>query len=178
MALKLRTIIKFPAIVNTAVGLAFTKINGVYNFFFDFKTLITLLAIPDASTAKVLVYTPDPNPAVNGTYNLASIATLIASGSLNVQNITSGGPQMINPSANIVLVNQAVGAPITLTLPLGENKIGEVLIVDWKGDSDTNPIDIVTSGSETYQAGLTSWRISGQGASISFKPISNVGYAA
>ena len=96
----------------------------------------------------------------------------------NVQEITNPGPANINGTADVVLVNQTVSAPITLVLPLASAKIGDVLVSDWKGDSGAgNTITINTTAPDVFPGGGVSWQIAGNGASVLFKPIAGRGYA-
>lgn len=93
------------------------------------------------------------------------------------QNITSAGPVSVSNNASIVRVNQTINAAITLNIPGSASKQGPVLIVDWKGNSGTYPITLQLSGSDTFQGGLTSWTINGDGGSVLLRPIPGVGYA-
>lgn len=178
MAIRDRVLSKFPAIVNASTGVGLSKvISGVYEFFLDFTKFVRIFSVPDTSAARVLVYTPDPTDAtINGTYNLMSIADFIGSASLKVQMVTGGNAAILSDS-NLVLVNQTVAGPSTLTLPPASQKAGAVLIVDWKGDASTNNITVALSGSETFQGGLTTWKLVGDGSSVSVRPVPNVGYA-
>jgi len=92
------------------------------------------------------------------------------------QHITAAGPVTIWDNAGIVRVDQTVGAPITLNMPLASAKTCPVKIIDWKGDAGTNPITIALSGSDKYQGNLTSWVLDADGASIALDPITGVGY--
>lgn len=99
-------------------------------------------------------------------------------GSLVVQEITAGGPQNVQANANIVLVNQIVSAPITLTMPLSTALTsGSVLISDWKGDSGANNITVNLQGADTYPGGFTSWVIAGDTNSIFLRAIPTKGFA-
>lgn len=177
MALRDRVLSKFPAVVNAATGLGLSITSGTFNFFLDFTKFLRVFSVPDTAAATVLVYTPDPSdPTTNGMYNLMSIADFIGSASLKVQMVTSGNAAILSDS-NLVIVNQTVPGPSTLTLPPASQKAGMALIVDWKGDAATNNITIALSGGETFQGGLTTWALVGDGASVSVRPVSNLGYA-
>ncbi len=92
-----------------------------------------------------------------------------------VQTITSAGPVTVSAGADVVRVNQTVGASITLNLPAAASKTNPVLIADWKFDAGTNNITIVPNGSEKIQ-NQSSWVIAGNGGSVFLRPISGVGY--
>lgn len=176
MALRDRVLIKFPAIVNVTTGIGKTFAAGVYEFFLDFRNLVQAEEIADPSSSMVLLYTPDPvDPTQNGQYSLVPVADFGLE-PLSVQTVTSGNA-LILTDANIVRVNQSSPAASTLTLPFSSGKVGDVLVVDWKGDARTNNVTIIPSGSETFQGGLTSFKLDGDGASASFRPIPGVGYA-
>lgn len=92
------------------------------------------------------------------------------------QHITGPGPIAVNNDTGIVRVDQAVGAPMVLTMPLSSAKTCPVLISDFKGDAGTNNITINLSGSDTFPGGLTSWTIAADAGSVFLRPISGVGY--
>jgi hypothetical protein len=88
-----------------------------------------------------------------------------------VQTVTTPGPVNILVNANIVLVNQAVSAPITLIMPESAFKTGEVLVSDWKGDASANNITVQMSGTNKLPGNNTSWTISADCGSIMFRPV-------
>lgn len=175
MALKDRGILKFPARVLATTGLAVEKLAGVYTFTLDFLGLDTTAIVADPTLTGILVFTD--NGDGTATYNRITLSDLIAATAGAVQVITAAGPANINANANIVIVNQTVGAAITLNMPAASSKIGKVKIVDWKGDSGTNPITVARYGTETFNGAATSWTISGAGASAVFDPYPGAGYA-
>jgi hypothetical protein len=94
----------------------------------------------------------------------------------NEQHITAAGPVVVGNNTGLVRIDQTVGAPITVTLGLASNKIGPVLIADWKGDAGTNNITIALSGSDKFPGNSTTWTISSDAGSFFFRPISGAGY--
>jgi hypothetical protein len=107
----------------------------------------------------------------------AELFATVGAGS-NTQVITAPGPANVNGTADVVLVNQLVSAPITLIVPLASTKVGPVLISDWKGDSGLgNIITAQLSGADIFPGGVTSWQIAGNGGSVFLRPISGMGYA-
>lgn len=92
------------------------------------------------------------------------------------QIITSGTVTVANTDSMIAL-NKTSGSATSITLPLASAKNGALLIVDFKGDSDVNPITVTASGSDKFPGNLSSWTISSQGISVLFTPISGLGYA-
>lgn len=174
MALKLRLLTKFPALVVAATGLAVARVGRVYTFMLDWMNTAEVDSIADPTTRYLMVVSGTADEQL---YERIAVDNFTASTGGNVQEITAGGPQNIEDTAAVVLVNQTVGAAITLTLPLSAAKVGPVKIVDMKGDAATNNITIVPTGSEEFQAGLTSWVIGGDGASAVFSPLPGTGYA-
>lgn len=173
--LKDRGILKFPARVLAATGIACKKLAGVYTFTLDFIGFTIATAISDLTLAQILVFTDNGDGTAN--YARIAVSDFIAGSAGVVQVITAAGPVNVNPSANLVIVNQTIGAPITLNLPASASKIGKVKIVDWKGDAGTNTITVVPNGAETFNGALTSFPINGNGASAVFDPYSGAGYA-
>lgn len=173
MALKLRLMTKFPALVQAAVGLAVQRAGRTYTFLMDWLSVGVVEGIPDLTSRYLLV--------VSGTgtadqlYERIALSTFLSGGGAQV--ITSGGTQNIAANATLVIVDQTVGAAITLNLPPAATKIGAVKIVDWKGDAGTNNITVVPDGSETFNGGATSWVIGADGGSAVFHPYSTEGYA-
>lgn len=98
-----------------------------------------------------------------------------ASGSV-VQDITAPGPAAVLTTAGVVRVNQTIAAPIVLEVPPAIDKVGPVLISDWKGDAGTNPITVNLAGSDVFPGGLTSWVINADTGSIFLRPVPG-GYA-
>jgi hypothetical protein len=137
--------VRFPGSVTATSPILIDKTGGNFIFSIDINTL-----------ADMMVGIFQPNE-------------------LFEQHITSAGPVAIAANAGIVRVDQAVGAAITLTLPLAATKKCSVLVVDWKGDAGTNNITINPSGTEKIQ-GQSSWKIIGDTGSIFLRPIPGVGY--
>lgn len=93
-----------------------------------------------------------------------------------VQDVVLPGPANILTNVDVVRVNQSVGAPITLVLPLAAAKLNPVLISDWRGDAGTNPITISTQGGDIFPGGRTSWFIAADTGSVFLRPVLG-GYA-
>lgn len=175
MALKDRGILKFPSLVLATTGLVVGKLAGVYTFTINLLAFTLTGAVADLTAAQILIFTDNGDGTAN--YSRISLSDFLATSGNNVQVITAAGPANINANANTVIVNQTVGAAITLNLPVASSKIGKVKIVDWKGDSDANPITVAPNGSETFNGAAATWTISGQGASAIFDPYPGHGYA-
>lgn len=96
---------------------------------------------------------------------------------LSYQIILTGNC-LVDINDRLIIINKTVGAPTTVTLPGSALKLGRVKIVDFKGDASTNNITVNPDGAEKFNGALTSWVISGDGASVVFDPIpSGLGYA-
>lgn len=105
-------------------------------------------------------------------------ALLIASAvpSAFVQDVIDPGPVNVLVQAGVVRVNQTIGAPVQLIMPLSANKIGSVLITDWKGDASVNNITVTLTGIDKFPGGLVSWIIANDTGSINLRPVPG-GYA-
>jgi hypothetical protein len=161
--------VRFPANIQTKNFLTVARANGIYTFDVDYSVLEEITSF-DPSQELIAVQ------GRSGIWNLLSLATLFSITTQTEQHITDAGPVTIQNTAGIVRVDQTVGAPITLTLPLASDKTCPVLISDWKGDAGTNNITIETSGSDTFPGGLTEWTIAADIGSVFLRPISGVGY--
>lgn len=162
--------VQFPANVTVDQFLTLVRNGSAYKFGVDYLKLQPG-PYADPTTAYVAVLDQTAN-----LYRYISISSLIAGASQIVQIITAGNPVAILPNAGIVLVNQTVSAPITLTLPLASVKTVPVLISDWKGVSGANRITINTTGADRFPGGLLSWAIEGDTGSVFLRPVAGLGY--
>jgi hypothetical protein len=170
ISLKLRVVPRFLASIFDGVGTKVRK-DGLASYIdLDFLSLTPLTPV-DPATAILAVY-----DQTAGVYKSMTAASLISSASAVVQDITTGGPANVQANAGVVLVRQAVGAPITLTMPISSAKTTPVLISDFKGDSGTNNITINLTAPDKFPGGLSSWKIAGDGGSLYLRPVSGIGY--
>lgn len=163
--------VRFPARIDVDAFLSVAKANGVYTFGADY-TLLDPTAISDPATALVAVY-----DQTSQNWKVGTLSALISSATQIEQHITEAGPVAVAPNAGIVRVDQAVGAAITLDMPLSSAKTCPVLISDWKADAGTNNITINLTGSDKFPGNLTSWTIAADAGSVFLRPIPGVGYA-
>lgn len=103
----------------------------------------------------------DPVYALSGTYQI----------------ITAAGDVTVAITDVLIILNKTVLANTTIILPTSASKLGKVKIVNWKDDAGAYTHTVTLQGSEKFNAGQTSWPISGQGASAVFDPIPTLGYA-
>lgn len=126
-------------------------------------------------------YTIAYNAALNSSAGGFQIAGSSGASSGTFQYITAGATVTVAAADSLIIINKTVGSATTVNLPAALSKLGKVKVVDFKGDSDVNPITVNRSGSDTFNGGATSWTISGPGASAVFDPIVNsgvsIGYA-
>jgi len=169
--LKLKAQLRFPAAVRTQQFLTVAGANGIYTFGVDY-TVLAAGPITDPTTAIIAIL-----DQTAGIYREVSLASLLSSSLQIDQHITVAGPVAVLPNAGIVRVDQAVGAAMTLTMPLASAKTCPVLISDWKGDAGTNNITINLSGADTFPGGANSWKIAADTGSIFLRPIAGAGYA-
>ena len=168
-ALKLKTSLRLPADIIGQEFITAVRNELIFNIGVDY-TLIDPSPVVDPSATLMAIY--DAN---SKSYKSASISSLLSQAGQIVQDITTAGPIAITNNAGIVLVEQAVGAPITLNLPSAASKTCPVLIADWRGDSGTNNITIVPNGAEKIQ-GKAQWTIAADTGSIFLRPVAGKGY--
>jgi hypothetical protein len=169
--IKVKTLVNFPANVIAEKFLKITNSGGTYTLDVDY-TILSPGPIVDPTTSYAAIL-----DSSSGLYKIVSLSSLLSSALQITQIITAAGPAAINNNSGVVLVNQTVGAPITLTLPLSSAKTVPVLISDFKGDAGTNNITINLAGADKFPGNLTSWTIGGDTGSVFLRPISGVGYA-
>jgi hypothetical protein len=177
MAIKLRTLVKFPAQVLGDIGVAVTRLAGVYTFFLRLRDFVALEAVPALADKEVVVF--ERGAAEDGSddvYNTISLSVLVGSIFSGEQHITAPGPVTVGNDVSVARVDQAIGAAIVINLPPAADKSVPVLVADWKGDAGTNNITIVPNGAERIQ-GLANWTIGADNGSIFLRPIPGVGYA-
>lgn len=162
--------VRFPANVDGDAFITVEKANGTYTFIPDY-TILDPTPFLDPAATYVAVW-----DAGSQSWKVTTLSVLISGTTGIVQHITDPGPADILPNAGIVLVDQTVGAAITLNMPLASVKTCPVLISDWKGDAGTNNITIAMAGSDELPGGLTSWVIGGDTGSIFLRPASGFGY--
>jgi hypothetical protein len=169
--LQLKAQLRIPASVVAKSFLTVTLANGTYTLNVDY-TLLTPGPITDPTTAMVAVL-----DQTAGIYREVSLASLLSSSLQIDQHIIAAGPVAVLANAGIVRVDQAVGAPMTLTMPLASAKTCPVLISDWRGDAGTNNITINLSGADKFPGGLATWIIGADTGSVFLRPIAGAGYA-
>jgi ethanolamine ammonia-lyase large subunit len=166
-----RSLVRFPANIDTDAFLTVAMADGTYTFGVDY-TVLDANPITDPTSALAAVY--DRSAEI---WKVVTLSALVASATKIVQTVTEAGPVDILPNAGLVLVNQTVGAAITLNMPLASAKTCPAKIIDWKGDAGTNNITIALSGSDKFQGNVSSWVLGADGASVALDPISGTGYA-
>lgn len=163
--------VRFPARVEGGTGIEITKESGIYTFDLDFLEFgETTVFNPSVEMVAVV------NAA--GEYKLISLASLISNPLTTVQTVTEAGDITVLPNVQLLLMNRTADeSPSNITLPASLQKVGRIKIVDFKGNAGTYPHTISLQGSDEFQGGLTEWTLGGDGASVVFDPIPNVGYA-
>jgi hypothetical protein len=161
---------RIPAAVADGIATNFSKTNGIYTVNADYSRLAELTTF-DPTQELVLVYKRD------GTWAVVALSTLINNPLATTVILTSGASYAAGISDKLIAVNKAAGSATAITLPLSSTKVGPVRVVDFKGDANTNNITVNLSGGDTFNGGLTSWKITGSGGSVLFSPILGLGYA-
>lgn len=164
--------VRFPAKVEGGTGISVNKANGIYTFDLDLLEF-GQVTIFDPSAEFVVVVD------AQGNYQLISLATLINNPTTTIQVVTAAGDIAVDANVQLLVLNRTTDqSPSNIILPPSSSKVGPVKIVDFKGNSGTYPHTISLQGSDEFQAGLTSWTLGGDGASVVFHPIPGTGYAA
>jgi hypothetical protein len=74
---------------------------------------------------------------------------------LQITEVTAAGPYNMTAADDVILINQTVGAPMTVNLLTSVGRTRPIKIVDKKGDASTNAITIDANGTETIIGQLT-----------------------
>lgn len=84
---------------------------------------------------------------------------------------SSGGITVAADDADIIFINKTVGAASAVTLPLSASRVKPVMIVDGKGDANTNNITISPqTGESIYAITNGTHIIDGNGGSVILTP--------
>jgi len=170
-SLKIRVSTRIPAQLFGGTAIDVSKANGIYTVNIDYSEIQEILSF-DPATKMVLVY-----DAASG-YALVSLSSLLTNSDI-VRVVTEAGDITVANKTQLLIMNRTVDeSPSNIILPASASKIGKIKIVDWKANSGTYPHTVTLNGAEEFQGGLTSWSISGDGASAVFDPIpTGLGYA-
>ena len=171
-ALKLRSLVNFPAQALGRNGIGIAKEDGVFYVDIDYSEYVPVSSIPGGDVPNL--YTLLWNNAT-GVYMLAPI-TLV--GQLYVQGATvvvTTTPYEVLQNDGAVIVKLAVPAPTAINLPFASAKNGPVHISDGALNAAANNITITPAAGETIN-GLASWKLAGNGAGITLYPVAGVGW--
>lgn len=162
----------FPARVLGDVFITITKANGTYTISPDYSPLFEPPSF-DPSAEYVAVQN-----IATGEWNRLSIATLVNNTQATVRVVTEAGDIVVGAATQLLIMNRTVNqSPSNIILPASAQKVGKVKIVDFKGNAGTYPHTITAQGSDTFQGGLTTWTLGGDGSSVALDPIPGIGYA-
>ncbi len=172
--LKLKVLPRLPADLLGAAFITITRDGLEYTVGADY-TILDPSPISDPSAAIVAVY-----DAVSGSWKQMTLAAVVnGTGTGAVQIVTGAGDINVGPNVRVLIMNRAVDeSPSKINLPTGAAKVGDIKVVDWKGNSGTFPHDVYPNGSEKFNGALSVWHINGDGSSAVFAPIPTLGYAA
>lgn len=133
----------------------------------DYSKLVLLSTIDPVNTY-VAVQNAD------GSFFRTTLASVITTSQTQVIKTTPGDVNVAKIDGSII-INKTVGQATAVNLPVAADKFGAVLVTDLKRDAGTNPITIFPVAGETI-AGLASYQIAADGASVFLRPVPGVGY--
>lgn len=163
--------VRFPASVSGSVFIQVDKQAGHYTISPDYLQLAPIYAF-DPTQKFVAVQD------AAGEWGRISIADALSNPTVAVRVVTEAGDIVVGPNVQLLVMNRTADeSPSNILLPASSSKFGRIKIVDFKGNSGTYPHTIKTQGADTFQGGLTEWRLSGDGASVAIDPVPAIGYA-
>lgn len=169
--LKVRVLPRIPANLVGDIAISVTKDGATYTIAPDYSGLAELTTF-DPSQQLVLVHNRD------GTWAIVPASTLVNNPLAAVRVVAEAGDITVAAATRVLVMNRTVNAsPSRIYMPDSDAKIGDLLVVDWKGNSGTFPHDVYTVGSDKLNGNLSSWQIGADSASVRFSPIPNLGYA-
>lgn len=171
--IKGKALVRFPANVLTDNFLTVTRENGTYTFSVDY-TKLTPGPIEDPSGTFIAVL-----DAIAGVYKFIPLSDITnGTGTGAVRIVTEAGDITVGPNTRVLVMNRIANeSPSKVNLPASALKVGDIKIVDFKGNAGSFPHDVYPSGAEKFNGGLSSWQIGADGASLVFDPVPTLGYA-
>lgn len=158
--------IPFPSLVTGSGLVAVAKNNGIWTISLNFTALAQQQIVTDIANTYLLAYN-----VATGVTSLVQISA--ASTTKNVRTLIAAGPYAALPSDDVLIVNQTVGAPFTVTVDWSQ-RARPLRVVDGKGDANTNNITITPAAGQTQLATVNySYIIDGAGGSITLTPLPN-----
>jgi hypothetical protein len=156
--------VPFPALVAGATGIKVTKQNGIWTIAADYTAFSQSNVVADPTNSYTLVWN-----SISGVFTLVQISAV---SSLKViKKLTAAGPYAALPTDDVLIVNQAVGAPFTVNVDWS-SRTKPLRVVDGKGDAATNNITITPKTGQTQLASTNySYVIDGNGGSITLTPL-------
>lgn len=159
----------FPATVKGSGIIGVRKSNGIWTIATNFAVLMPAAqTIADPLNTYVLAWN-----AITGITSL--VAPQVVGLAKSVKILTGAGvltsPYAAQPSDDVLIVKQAVGAPFTVTVDWSARS-KPLRIVDGKGDAAANNITITPTAGQTQMATVNySYVIDGNGGSITLTPL-------
>jgi hypothetical protein len=170
-SLKLRGAAKFAKALFAGAGTAVRK-DGLAAYVDLDYSLLNAAPNYDPTAQRLAIQS-----VVDGSFQSVTLAQVIAS-SQTEQDITAGAVVTVTAGDGLIKINKTTGSATTVNLPPANTKVGAVTISDFKMDSDTNPITVNATGTDTFPGGRTQWVIQDPGQSMTFRPLKDgTGYA-
>lgn len=170
--LKFKVLPRIPANLVGANSISIIKNGVTYTIEPDYSGLNELPSF-DPTQEQIVVYNP-----VTQTWNKISLATLVNNAITSVRVVTEAGTITVGTNTRVLIMNRTADeSPSNIVLPAAASKIGDLKIVDWKGNSGSFPHTVALSGSEKFNGGLSTWKVWADGASINLTPLAGLGYS-
>lgn len=172
-ALKLKSLVNFPANAFGGTGITVAKQSGAFYVNIDYSRFVPVLSLPQSDLPNL--YTLLWN-ALTGIYELAPISLVAQIGTFgNTVVVTTPGAVMVGLNDGVISIKKSVPSPTQVNLPLAINKNGPVRVTDTAMNASANNITITPTSPETIN-GLPSWTIAGDGAGVTLFPLQGVGW--
>lgn len=154
----------FPARVSGAAGITVVKANGIWTIKLDFSQYQQAPSVSDPANTYSLVWN-----SLTGIYTLIPLSAV--SGSKVVKVLTAAGPYTAQPTDEVLIIKQTVGASFTINVDWS-TRSKPLRVVDGKGDAATNVIAITPAAGQSQLAAINySYIIDGNGGSITLTPL-------
>lgn len=165
-SIRVATQVPFPSQVKGKGVVQIAKVNGVWSVSLNFTSLLPAVgAVPNPATTSALLW-----DSVTGKFYLMPIGYIASAGKV-VRVLTAAGPYAAQPTDDVLIVKQAVGAAFNVTVDWSA-RAKPLTVVDGKGDAAVNNISITPAAGQTQMAIADYvYKIDGNGGTITLTPL-------
>jgi len=164
--IRINTAAPFPAKVKGVGLIAISKSNGIWTVSINFGAVAKTPVVADPANTYV--------PAWNALTGVVSMVPMTSvAGQKVIKTITLPGPYAALPADDVLIINQAVAAPFSVTVDWSQ-RTKALRVVDGKGDAAVNNVTVTPALGQSQLAVVNYvYTIDRNGGSIILTPLPN-----